>query len=116
MFSSATAVSSFAASHARGEPLAQAAEPVDVLLAGDAGRVREAVPRQEALHEADVTQAFGIRLELVPGVEEGDREGGAVARLEGSLRHRHSLETSHARSPRADDEEIDVRAAAAPGE
>ena len=68
------------------EPLAEAAEPVDVRRAGDAGRVGETVPCQEALRDADVTQAFGIRLELVPGVEEGDRERGAVARLEGSLR------------------------------
>ena len=69
------------------EALPQATQPIDVIHAGDARRVREAVTRQEALREAEVAEALGIRLELVPRVQQADGEGDAVTRFEGGARH-----------------------------
>ena len=75
------------------EPAAQAAERLDVGVAGDARRVREAVPREEAPQDADIAQALGVGLELVPRVEQAEGEGDAVTRLEVGVATGVSVET-----------------------
>ena len=74
------------------EAPSKAAQRLDVFLAGGALRVGQPMPGHEALHEADVAQALGVGLELVPRVEQTDREGGSVTGLELGVCHGASVE------------------------
>ena len=77
------------------EAAAQAAERLDVVVARDARARPEAVPCEEASHHADVAEAFGVGLELVPRVEQAEGERDSVARLEVGCLHGSQSRCGH---------------------